>query len=546
VKRPGHREPCVRVRADNTWWDVLENNRDFLLGQLVPSLGSDVQDVRRTVVKHNPVRTVTRMDLRGGRTVYVKHYRYRRFMDRLLFTIVPQRSRARREWRVLRELRARVPAVRVPTPIAVADTREGGLVRESRLVLEAIPNTTPLSEMFLRQDLSPSDRPLVLAQLAELTSRVVAAGLYHRDYHLGNVLVSRAAEGLQLALIDLHSARVGRHCSRRQRDRMLAMMWRALETCGAAPEESVAFVRNLLDDDTRVGNVRRIVRRITVRRWKSRTRRCIIDSSRFEQGRTRQGRYSVLRSFGRTELRRAVGIHERDDDVVTSLKKSTYGRVTAVRMESGAAVCVKEVRSVGLRRWLKTVFRRGRGRRAWIAANGLAARGFPAPQPFGYLYERTGLMAATEYVVTDYLERSMSLQDYVESPDYSSLAPAERRTFAVEFARYLAQLHERGIHQHDFKANNVLVEHAEPGCWTFYLVDLDSVRFTGQVSERCRIRNLAQIAAALANAVSFGQRLRFFRAYTKAAGLDWDERTVVRRVIAIVRRRDGRWRLPEP
>ncbi len=543
MRSAGCKEPCVRVRSGATSWNVLENSRDFLLGRLVPELDSDAHDARRTVVKDNPVRTVTRVDLRGGPTVYVKHYRYRRFMDRLLFSIVPQRSRARREWRILRELRARVPAVCVPTPIAVADTREGVMVCESRLVLEAIPDATPLGDMLLGKDLSPTERTRMLAQLAELTSRVVAAGLYHRDYHLGNMLVSRDGNSLRLAMIDLHSARMGRRCSRRQRDRMLAMMWRSLETCGVADEESIAFVRGVVDDDAQIGDVRRIVRKLTVRRWKSRTRRCVKDSSKFEQGRFRSGRYSVLRTFGRADLYRAVDIHKKGDGKsVTSLKKSTNGHVAAVHIEIGSTVCVKEVWATSFRKWMKTVFRRGRGRRAWIAVNGLAARRFPVPQPLGYVYECTGLTAATEYVVTDYREQSMSLQDYVETLAYTSLVLDRKRAFIRECARYVAGLHDRGVHQHDFKANNVLVEDTGSGDWTFYLVDLDSVRFVGRVSERRRVKNLTQLAAALSNTVSLAQRLRFLRIYAEVAGLNWNEKSVVGSIMRIARARGGPWK----
>ena len=65
----------MRIRSGATLWDVLENSRDFLFGRLVPVLDSDAHDARCTVVKDNPVRTVTRMDFQNGPTVYVKHYR---------------------------------------------------------------------------------------------------------------------------------------------------------------------------------------------------------------------------------------------------------------------------------------------------------------------------------------------------------------------------------------------------------------------------------------------------------------------------------------
>ncbi len=437
--------------------------------------------------------------------------------------------------------------MRTPVPMAVGDMRRGGMIRESWLVLEEITGGVALNDKLGRDGLSVSDRARLLDRLAELTSRVVAAGLYHRDYHAGNILVTETSVGPQLALIDLHSARVGR-CSARRRNRMLATMWRTLDNLAVSDGECAEFVRMAVGDcdelDDVVGTVRRIATRCTARRWKSRTRRCVKESTSFEQGRTRKGRYSVFRSFGRANLFRAVDLHKRGEgDLVTLLKTSRHGRVAAVRLGADQTVCVKEVRSASPRRWIQAVVRLGRGRRAWIAVNGLAARGFAVARPLGYLCERIGLTAAAEYVVTGFLETSSPLDQYVETPAYSSLGRAQRREFVRGLGRFMARLHERGVHQHDFKASNVLVEQSEPGEWTFYLVDLDSVRFIRRVSVRRRVKNMAQLAAAVSNTVSYPQRLRFLRAYAEVASLPWDEKDVVRRVTAISRARAGPWRV---
>jgi tRNA A-37 threonylcarbamoyl transferase component Bud32 len=531
--------------AGGMTWDVFDDERAFLLDRLVPVLDGPADGVARCVIKQSRVRTVTRIEMPEGRVVFVKHYKTVRPLDRLLFSLLPHRTRSRREWKVIRALQRKAPEVLVPRPIAVGTRRVSGLIRDGRLVLAEIPESTPIGREFEHGDLDPGERKRIIEMLGELTRLVVAAGLYHRDFHVGNVLVSRRGQESRLALIDLHAARVGQTCGKRQCDRMLARMWRSLDVCGVSEDECEKFVEIVVGRDElaeRLPTVRELERRFKVRQWKSRSKRCMKNSTKFEQGKTVTGRYSVLREFGLETLRSTVDLHSRDDaGVVTTLKKDGPGWVTAVAIDGDRVVCIKEVRATGFRKWLKTALRRGRGRRAWIAANGLLARGFAAPRQFGYLSERLGFMDMVEYVVMEYLTDCPSMADYVETPAYTCASPSTRRGFFAAFARYLATLHERGVHQHDFKAANVLVHETEDGGWTFYLVDLDSVKFRESVSERRRIKNLGQLSSALPENVSTSHRLRFVRAYTKAADLTWDERAVVRRVISIAARRGGPW-----
>ncbi|MCD6287887.1 MAG: hypothetical protein J7M12_02105, partial [Candidatus Hydrogenedentes bacterium] len=476
-----------------------------------------------------------------------KHYRTVRLVDRLFFSVMPSRSRAEREWRVIGQIKKRAPDIFVPNAVAVGRRSRRGLIRESWLVLDEIAETEPLGDLLERDSVSESVCKSLVVELGRLTARVAAVGLVHRDYHLGNILVVGKPARCRLALIDLHAARVGRRsCTGRRLERMVARMWYSLETCGIPAERCRVFAETVLGTDSpAVDRVRRLVTRVKLRHWRSRSKRCMKNSTMFEQGVLPDGRYSVSREFGLERLRRAVELHRAGSDgTVLTLKKSGQGHVTRVDLNGYGQVCVKEVRAVGIRKWIKTIVRQGRGRRAWTAVNGLAARGFAVPRPCGLMVDRNGPMKTTEYVVTQYLDKSPTLQDYVETREYGESSPARKRAFTDAFARYLAMLHTRGVHQHDFKGNNVLVEETDAGGWTFYLVDLDAVEFTSSVSKRRRVKNLAQLASALSNRVNAAQRFRFLRAYTRAAQVEWNERTVVRRVIKMVKERGGPWRVP--
>jgi len=541
-------EPSAHVRVGDTSWDVLEEHQSRLLDEIIPQLDSGRDHASQTIVKHNRMRTVMRMDLADGGAVYVKHYRYERLADRVRFSIAP--SYAQREWRALRGVLSKAADIIVPCPVAVSDVRTNGLLRESWLVLEAVPSDGILSDFLARRRLSARERRSLLHGLSELTLRAVNAGIYHMDYHASNVLVSETDGTHRLALVDMHSARIVRRCSRRQTHRMLRQMCASLVRDHLPKEEWQTFLRETLPANQRrdrhLCRLIRAVDRLVNRQWANSTARCIGENEWFARARRGTARFSVLKDFGLDRLVDAVEKHRNHADSETALvlKDGSRGMVLAVRLQDDSVVCVKEVHSSGMRKWLKTVVGKGPGRQAWIAANGLAVRGLPVARPFGYMNERTGFIARTEYVITGFVDGSMPVHQWLESGGYGEYSPQQRRRWICRFAGYVARVHQRGVYQHDFKVDNILVKDMAGGRVEFYMVDLDSVWFTRRISRRRRVKNLAQLAAALPNVVTLTQRLRFMREYVRVAELDWDERDVIETVLDCARSIGGRWHVP--
>jgi hypothetical protein len=139
------------------------------------------------LVKRSRARVVLRLPLADGSDAFLKWSR----RERLRW----QRSGAASEYRNLRRVRAAgIPAVE---PLALAE-RNVGLRRGALLVTRAAPGATPVVEALRSLD-APAQQAL-LAAAAALARRLHEAQLWHRDFHVGNLLRTGSGE---LLLVDL-------------------------------------------------------------------------------------------------------------------------------------------------------------------------------------------------------------------------------------------------------------------------------------------------------------------------------------------------------
>ena len=119
----------------------------------------------------------------------------------------------------------------------------------------------------------------------------------------------------------------------------------------------------------------------------------------------------------------------------------------------------------------------------------------------------------------------------------SSGERAEKVRLLREFARFVGDMHRRGIYHGDLKAVNVYVRTRPDGRRVFKLVDYDRVVFGRAVSRRRRVKNLAQLAASVAVLITRTDRLRFFREYAPDEDARRDEKAYNRGVEREVRKK---------
>jgi len=552
-RRPGPAEATRQLRRAGGDWLL---DRDF-----APALESGIVDRVEeiaggrvgTKVKENNVRTVIRLGIEGDRALdlFLKIYRRPTGLGRLRRIFFG--TRAANEWRVLRACRAR----RLPAPRAVllGEGHPGWGPCADLFATLAIPEATLVTETAERLLAGGQAGRRGWRRLLRDVARTVRGlhdrGVDHRDLHLDNVLVEGTpppGSPFALHLLDFHSARL-RRMRRSRRRRALAKLAFSLPR-GASRTDRLRLLLAYAGEAGCDGGVirtewrqleRRIVR-LERRRIRSRSRRCVVNSSRF-----RIERLDGFRLFRRTEIaasffREALGEHARcieagGDRMWKAGRTNRISRFEAVLGGRREPLCVKEYRERKFLDRLKFLLGRRRGLAAWRAAHGLDVRGFRTAEALGFLLPRRG---GSQYLVMRNMVAWERLDHHVlrRWPTVPRGAELEaKRGFIRATARLFARLHGAGVYHGDTKATNVLVlEGGELG-WEFLLVDTDRVVFRSRVGRRRRIKNLAQLHASVPICVTRADRLRFFREYVGEGPLGEEDKRTVRRIEGECRRK---------
>mgnify|MGYP006282257811 FL=1 len=538
----------------------------------------DVARARRTehlgdwrLVKDNTVRTVLRLpdpESPEGPGLFLKRYKFRDLGRSVRHLAVPTKPQV--EWRACRALQA----IGVPTcdVLAIGLRRRWGVPQEGFLISREIAEVTSL-DRFLRQQSHPHSILPVARELARLTASLLRNGLFHNDYHSGNLLVrADAADGQRVFIVDLHSFR-RRHIGRRHATAMLAKLACSTDASALNPRVKACFLEHLLhnwrgldevyapDVQRWSCRVRREMERQHRRHMRSRTRRCLKESSLFTGEKTESFTVRRRRDFPLEAALAAVALHRKavdgEADGVQVRGEARRTEVTVCPSESvpprtknkpapaaevlPGKVCVKAFRRVTLRERLKDSLRpRSRARVAWVAARGMHVRDIPAPQPLALLESRRKLSGEPDYLIAEAIEHEGSLTEFLMRAE-----PPERqlRRLSDTVARLLVHMAEEGVYHPDTKPANILVRREEDG-FPLCLVDLDRVRFDARMWRGRWVKVLARVNAGLPEGISVLHRMRCLRGC--AAGR-WSaaKRLKITRNVQGLSRTRGRPDLPE-
>ena len=517
-------------------WTAESAAADVLRRGVAERLDDLATSERATVLKHNLVRTVLRVSLPpppdGPGSVIVKRYAVRGATDWLKYCF--RASRAAAEWRAGRAL----AAAGVPTavPLAMGERRRF-VLRDAALVVPEVPGALDLRDFVGRHFGSGTDgaagRAALFAALARIVRRMHDAGFVHRDLHAANVLVSGPAAAPSLHVIDLHSVRRHTASARRARRFDLLKLLHSLLSCSTAAER-----RRLLEvyeasgsggegagrpllGEAALGRLESRLRAMERERVRSRTQRCLERSSKFDVSRVAGFTVHHLRTLpagGFAELVRAhrATLAEGGRLVLKRGPRSTLTRQRAAFGSTSREVVVKGYEVGGPLAALENLVRRPRPVAAWVAGNGLLVRGFAAAEPLGLVLRRVGPFLREAYLVMEDLGEERRA-DLVALRRYGGklgrAEVAEKRALLLAAARFVRALHAGGVYHADLKAVNLFVRERPGAAPEIVCADYDRVVFDRPVSERRRIKNLAQLSASVAVCVSRSDRLRFFREY---------------------------------
>ena len=126
------------------------------------------------------------------------------------------------------------------------------------------------------------------------------------------------------------------------------------------------------------------------------------------------------------------------------------------------------------------------------------------------------MIAVTEHRPLGLALRSYLVMEKIESATELADAAHDDPRLAKRLARLIGRMHAEGFTHRDLKASNVLVDgEGEP-----WLIDLDGLSFSGDVSARAAVSNLKRLERGLSGKPldTTANRLRFLREYCRATG----------------------------
>jgi tRNA A-37 threonylcarbamoyl transferase component Bud32 len=416
---------------------------------------------RCRVVKADSRRQVYHLQTADG-GYFLKRSVLVRSKDRRRHFLLPRRRWA--EWRNLHRLRQ----IQVPAANPLAKGAGKLNQRQSYFIL-----TEQLPGKHIQYNSLADAR-----RLGQYAAFLHHRGVYHLDLNRKNFIVTPAG---QFCLLDAQEVYFPVWVPHRMRINNLGRMIFNLCTLDDSQpwvEEFLAGYNRSPAKRVAAAEVIDAARRQRMRRYRSRSKRCLKNSSEFTILKNRHLRGYIRSGFSwrARELQQAAA--------------------------KGAALKGSHVigyQGVCLKRQQRKFFHRNRCLASWKMSRALEVRGISVPRSLGYFQTRGQC-----WFLAELLNDRLHLNEYL-----SALSdPKAKRLALKKLALWLRTFHDTDVWQRDFKSSNILCRHSD-----YFMVDLDGVRIR-HLSEQDKIYNLAQLNASIGNAVSIKDRLRFYHYYS--------------------------------
>ena len=133
-------------------------------------------------------------------------------------------------------------------------------------------------------------------------------------------------------------------------------------------------------------------------------------------------------------------------------------------------------------------FRKSKARRSFEFASKLMEMQIGTPQPVAFFenYDFVGLKES--YYACEHLENVFEFREIVQNEAF------ENRDFIIrKFTQFTFEMHEKGIEFLDHSPGNTLIHKNADGSYSFFLVDLNRMKFHETIDFKTRMKNLSKI-----------------------------------------------------
>ena len=132
-------------------------------------------------------------------------------------------------------------------------------------------------------------------------------------------------------------------------------------------------------------------------------------------------------------------------------------------------------------------FRKSKAKRSFEYANVLMNKGIGTPMPIAY-YECFDIIGLKEsYYVSEHLKVDLTYRDLVQT-DYP-----DGENILRQFTCFSFEMHQKGIEFLDHSPGNTLIKNQGNGNYSFYLVDLNRMKFHDKIDFQTRMKNLSRL-----------------------------------------------------
>jgi len=506
--------------------------RGEILDHLPPTFYDDpvssIQKMGGKVIKESKWRWAAIFSLSDGRRIFIKRDWTKDWVEHLKYLFFP--TKGQKEFFIASQLEKK--DVNLPKPLGWMKRVRRGLVRESYFLSEAIGAGVSFIE-----EVAKSKESLSIIELAKTVKKFQDVGLFHQDLHAGNFLW----DGASLFLTDLHRAKMVKPLSLSRKLWNLAHLFHSLRSIWGE-EEQLQFLNQYFDERSDASQKREILfqriyplmNRLQTRQWRSRTKRCLKESTEFAVQRDKGVRTFRRRDFPMDRLERVMEEHR---DLVREkpfcLIKNAPEVIVSILNDAGERICLKQFCYPHAWGRAKEYFRRSKGLKSWVAANGMRTRGIPTLKPLALVERKSGWGLEESTLFMEALANDLEMDRYILK-GFVNLN--KKRLFIKTFAHWLGGLHKMSLYHRDMKTCNILV--SERGeTWNFHLLDFEDIRMNEKVNWKKLFRNFLQLNTSTPKVMTKADRYRFFREYSLLSPIVKDQKGFVRNLVEESRRK---------
>ena len=517
-----------RVSKGNLKGRMREEILDHLPPTFFDNPVSSIQEMGGKVIKESKWRWAAIFSLLNGRRVFFKRDGTKGWTESLKYLFFP--TKGQKEFFIASQLESK--DVNLPKPLGWMKRIRRGLVMESYFLSEAIGAGVSFIEEVEKSKESPS-----IIELVRTVKKFQDAGLFHQDLHAGNFLW----DGTSLFLTDLHHAKMVKLLSLNRRLWNLAHLFHSLRSMWGQGEQ-LQFLDQYFKETSDESQKREILfqriyplmDRLQERQWRSRTKRCLKESTEFTVQQEKGIRTFRRRDFPVDRLKKAMEEHQSlIREKPSCLIKHSPEVIVSILDDKGERICLKQFCYPHVWGKVKEHFRRSKGLKSWVAANGMRTRGLPTLKPLALVEIKSWLGLEKSTLFMEALANDLEMDRYVLK-GFEDLN--KKRLFIKTFAHWLGGLHRMGLYHQDMKTCNILV--SERGeAWEFHLLDFEDIRMNEKMNWKKLFRNFLQLNTSTPKVMTKANRFRFFREYLLLNPIVKDQKGFIRKLMDESRRK---------